>query len=176
MSCTALGTRALSQALFIWVLISFTRALPSGCTHLPNAPTPNTITLGGWHFNIWSGGGGREQKRSCCLLFNASRVRLCDPVDCSMPGSSVRCSLPLLMFMFTELVMLSNHLLLCHPILLLPSIFPGIRVVSAIWVLVLKGKKVLDEKKEESSRGKERRKFEHKYKILVVKLANLTLP
>ena len=29
-----------------------------------------------------------------------------------------------------ELVMLSNHLILCHPILLLPSIFPSIRVFS----------------------------------------------
>ena len=66
--------------------------------------------------------------------------------------------------------MLSNHLILCHPILLLPSNFPGIRVVGAILVLVLKGNKVLEEKKEEKIN------FEHKYKILVVKLADLTLP
>ena len=32
--------------------------------------------------------------------------------------------------MFIELVMLSNHLILCHPFLLLPSIFPGIKVFS----------------------------------------------
>ena len=32
--------------------------------------------------------------------------------------------------MSTELVMLSNHLILCHPLLLLPSIFPTIRVFS----------------------------------------------
>ena len=31
---------------------------------------------------------------------------------------------------FWELVMLSNHLILCHPLLLLPSIFPSIRVFS----------------------------------------------
>ena len=30
--------------------------------------------------------------------------------------------------MFTELVIPSNHLLLYYPLLLLPSIFPGIRV------------------------------------------------
>ena len=30
--------------------------------------------------------------------------------------------------MSTELVMPSNHLILCHPLLLLPSIFPSIRV------------------------------------------------
>ena len=34
----------------------------------------------------------------------------------------------LLKFMFIESVMLSNHLILCHALLLLPSIFPGIRV------------------------------------------------
>ena len=32
--------------------------------------------------------------------------------------------------MFTESVMLSNHLILCRPLLLLPSIFPSIRVFS----------------------------------------------
>ena len=33
-------------------------------------------------------------------------------------------------FMFIESVMQSNHLILCHPLLLLPSIFPSIRVFS----------------------------------------------
>ena len=37
-------------------------------------------------------------------------------------------SLPKLMSI--ELVMPSNHLILCHPLLLLPSIFPSIRVFS----------------------------------------------
>ena len=32
--------------------------------------------------------------------------------------------------MSQELVMSSNHLILCHPLLLLPSIFPSIRVIS----------------------------------------------
>ena len=36
----------------------------------------------------------------------------------------------LLTFMSIELVMLSNHLILCQPLLLLPSIFPSIRVFS----------------------------------------------
>ena len=35
-----------------------------------------------------------------------------------------------LKLMSTESVMLSNHLILCHPLLLLPSIFPGTRVFS----------------------------------------------
>ena len=33
-------------------------------------------------------------------------------------------------FMSIESVMASNHLILCHPLLLLPSIFPSIRVFS----------------------------------------------
>ena len=45
------------------------------------------------------------------------------------PLSSV-ISLNLLIFMSFELVLLSNHLILCHPLLLLPSIFPSIRVFS----------------------------------------------
>ena len=36
----------------------------------------------------------------------------------------------LLKLMSFELVMPSNHLILCHPLLLLPSIFPSIRVFS----------------------------------------------
>ena len=36
----------------------------------------------------------------------------------------------LLRFMSNESVMLSNHLILCHSLLLLPSIFPSIRVFS----------------------------------------------
>ena len=43
---------------------------------------------------------------------------------------SVTNSRRLLKFMSTELVMPSNHLILCFPLLLLPSIFSSIRVFS----------------------------------------------
>src|SRR5574341_491514 len=36
----------------------------------------------------------------------------------------------LLKLISNELMMPSNHLILCHPLLLLPSIFPNIRVFS----------------------------------------------
>ena len=36
----------------------------------------------------------------------------------------------LLKLMFIESVMLFNHLVLCHPLLLLPSTFPSIRIFS----------------------------------------------
>ena len=39
-----------------------------------------------------------------------------------------------LRFMFIESVMLSNHLILCQPLLFLPSIFPSIRVFPKSWL------------------------------------------
>ena len=44
----------------------------------------------------------------------------------------------LLKFMSLESVMLSNHLILCHPLLLLSSIFPSIRVFSKVSVLCIR--------------------------------------
>ena len=56
---------------------------------------------------------------------------LYDPMDCSMPGFPVlTISQSLLKLMFMELVMPSNHHILCHSLLLLPSTFPSIRVFS----------------------------------------------
>ena len=43
-----------------------------------------------------------------------------------------------LKLMSIESVMPSNHLILCHPLLLLPSIFPSIRVFSNESVLLIK--------------------------------------
>ena len=44
----------------------------------------------------------------------------------------------LLKFISIDLVMLSHHLVLCHPLLLLPSIFPSIRVFSSESVLPIR--------------------------------------
>ena len=56
---------------------------------------------------------------------------LCNPLDCSTPGLPIYHQLPeFTQLMSIELVMLSNHLILCHPLLLLLSIFPSIRVFS----------------------------------------------
>ena len=55
----------------------------------------------------------------------------CDPMDCCTSGSPVlQYLLSLLKLMSIESVMPSNHLILCHSLLLLPSIFPSIRVFS----------------------------------------------
>ena len=56
---------------------------------------------------------------------------LCDPMNSSMPGLPVHHqSRSLLKLMSIESVMPSSHLILSHPLLLLPSIFPSIRVFS----------------------------------------------
>ena len=56
---------------------------------------------------------------------------LCDPMNYSTPGLPVHHQLPSPPKpMSIESVMPSNHLILCRPLLLPPSIFPSIRVFS----------------------------------------------
>ena len=55
-------------------------------------------------------------------------------MDCSRPGNS--CSL--LKLMSIESVIPSNHLIPCHPLFLLPSIFPSIRIFSNESALLLR--------------------------------------
>ena len=63
--------------------------------------------------------------------FKTSCSTLCSSMDYSTPGSPVPHYLSnLLRFMSFELVMLSNHPILCCPLFLLPSLFPSIRIFS----------------------------------------------
>ena len=61
---------------------------------------------------------------------------LCDPMDCSKPGFPVHKNSQSLLKL-----MPSNHLILCHPLLLLPSILPSIRVSSSESVLHIRSPK-----------------------------------
>ena len=68
---------------------------------------------------------------SCCSVAKSCPT-LCDPIDCNMPG------LPVLYYLLEfaqvhsiESVMPPNHLLLSHPLLFLPSIFPSMHVFSS---------------------------------------------
>ena len=66
----------------------------------------------------------------CCSV-TQSHSTLCDPTDCSMAGFPVLHSIQsLLKLMCIESVMPFNNLILCWPLLLLPSIFPSIKVFS----------------------------------------------
>ena len=73
--------------------------------------------------NVLDSCGGYLVAQSCPTL--------CDPVDCSTLGFlSFTISWTTLKLMFIESVMPPNHLILCHALLFLPSIFPSIRVFS----------------------------------------------
>ena len=69
----------------------------------------------------------------CCWCSVAKSCQtLHEPMDCSMPGFPIpHCLLEFTpKFVSIESVIPSNHLILYHPLLLLPSIFPSIRVFS----------------------------------------------
>ena len=78
----------------------------------------------------WMGGEFRGESVQFSSVAQ-SCLTLCDPMNCSTPGLPVHHQLrsppkP----MSIESVMPSNHLILCRPLLLLPSIFPSMRVFS----------------------------------------------
>ena len=80
-------------------------------------------------------GKGEKERYVCCV----KKVTLCDCMGCSSPGFPVHCQLP--EFILThvhESVMPSNHFILCHPLFLLPSLFPSIRVFSSESVLCIR--------------------------------------
>ena len=62
------------------------------------------------------------QSLSCVLLFVTTWTAA------RQASLSITNSQSLLKLMFIESVMPSNHLILCYPLLLLPSVFPSIRV------------------------------------------------
>ena len=63
----------------------------------------------------------------------------CDPMTAAHQASlSITNSWSLLKLMSIESVMPSNHLILCHPLLLPPSIFPSIKVFSNESVLCIR--------------------------------------
>ena len=80
----------------------------------------------------------------CCSVAKLCLI-LCDPMDYSIPGSSVlHYLLNLLKFMSILSVMLYNYVILFHPFLLLPSLFPSIRVFANGSALHIKWPRVLE--------------------------------
>ena len=81
----------------------------------------------------WNSGlaPGRANTFVSCCSVTKSCLNLCDPWTVARQAPlSFTISLSLLKLMSIELVMLPNHLTLCHPLLLLPSVFPITRVFS----------------------------------------------
>ena len=68
-----------------------------------------------------------------------SCLTLCDSMDCSTPGPPVHYQiLEFTQLMSIESALPSNHLILCHPLLLLPSVFCSIRIFSNESVLCIR--------------------------------------
>ena len=75
----------------------------------------------------------------CCCSVAKLCLTLCDPKDCNTPGFPVLHWLQsLLKFMSIELMMPSNHFILCCPLLLLSSILLSTRVFSNELALCIK--------------------------------------
>ena len=88
-------------------------------------------------FQRWRGGilgcsSSTHQTLSCYCSVTKSCPTLCNPVDYSSPGFPVLHKPPeFAQTHVLELIMPSNHLILCGPLLLLSSIFPSTRVLSS---------------------------------------------
>ena len=111
--------------------------------HLPLSPEMNSSILQKFHYypGTWDGfWKARFERRAFGLYseFQFSSVQslshvwlFATPWTAARPASlSITNSQSLPKPMSIVLVMPSNHLILCHPLLLVPSIFPSIRVFS----------------------------------------------
>ena len=85
-----------------------------------------------WDFPWSEIHGKRGQGHFFVIIFlSPSCFWLCNPMDCSTPGLPVPYYLPEFSQVHViESVIPSRHVILCHPFLLLPSIFPSIRIFS----------------------------------------------
>ena len=90
-------------------------------------------------FNSFIDLEGKLLGQCCCCSVAQSRLTPCDPMDYSTQASlSLTISQSSLKLMSFESVRPSNHLILCRPLLLLPAIFPSIRVFSSESVLCIR--------------------------------------
>ena len=98
--------------MFKWLRIKQT------CKPLGPLQTPLILIRWKWAFAF------------CSVQFSSiaqSCLTLCDPMNVSMPGLPVHHQFP----EFTQThVMPSSHLILCRPLLLLPTIPPSVRIFS----------------------------------------------
>ena len=78
------------------------------------------------------------EKPQFSLIQSLSCVRLFAGTAAHQASLSITNSQSLLKLLSIELVMRSNHLILCHPLLLQPSIFPSIRVFASESVLPIR--------------------------------------
>ena len=123
----------------IWMFTKLTVVIISQYMYVSvSAYICNLLTL----YRPWNSPGQNTGVGSCCLLQGIF------PTQESNPGLphcrqilyqlSHQETLSSLKLVFIELTMPSNHLILCCPLLQLPSIFPCIRVFSNEWALYIR--------------------------------------
>ena len=78
----------------------------------------------------------------CCCSVAKSCPTLCDPMDCSTPGFPIFHYLPEFVQTHVHWVIDAIHVILCRPLLLLPSVFDNIRVFSSESVLWSDGQSI----------------------------------
>ena len=101
---------------------------------------PNSLTGGKQQKKEEQQSCNLQKKYSWCSV-TRSCLTLCDPMDCSTPGFPVLHNLLDLAQTHVHWVsghVSSSHLVLCHPLLLLPSVFPSNRVFSNELALFIK--------------------------------------
>ena len=103
--------------------------LPCPCPWRIQGMVQTQIKLMYFTFPALAGESFTTSITTCCCSVAKSCPTLGNPMDYSMPGFPV--SQSLLKFKSVELVMPANNLILCHPFLLLPSVFPKIKVFSS---------------------------------------------
>ena len=89
------------------------------------------------HFGFWS---SSLQNHVSSVQFRCSVMSdsVTSWISACQASLSITNSQSLLKLISIESVMPSNHLILCHPLVLLPSIFPSIRVFSSESVLPIR--------------------------------------
>ena len=85
----------------------------------------------------YQGNAGLIKEFSIVQLLSRVRLLATPWTAAHQAWLSITNSQSLLKVLSIESVMPSNHLILCHPLLLLPSIFPNIRVFSSESVLCI---------------------------------------
>ena len=81
---------------------------------------------------------GMKEKGSSIQSYSSVQLFLTPCTAAHQASQSIANSWSLPKLMAIESVMPSNHLILCHPLLLLPSIFPSIRAFSNESVLLIR--------------------------------------
>ena len=111
---------------------------PTDCSPL-GSPVHEILQVRILEWVAISGHDGKDYEKECIAVRSLSCVRLfATPWTTARQASlSFTISRRLLKLMSIKSVMPSNHLIFCHPLLHMPSIFPRIRVFSSESVLCI---------------------------------------